>query len=214
MPNSSWTTPNRLTQKVGYGVAPLRSTVVPFKAGAKPSIEHPKQYRVYALPERSALEIKFPRVERYVQNVRTRITLDPAAAGFELNHQRIPAEVQMKAGVPTNSGRPSIYGPGALERIGLDKFRAEHRAQQVAFAIATDLAREYVHSGRCQVPPHALFPQLLGIVTQYLREKVRVAGDADIRDLLLSPWYGWVIEKLRDGLRPDTGVGDAPELPV
>jgi hypothetical protein len=64
------------------------------------------------------------------------------------------------------------------------------------------------------VPPHALFPQLLRIVQKYLDEKVRVAADADLRDLMLAPWYGWVVERLREALRPDTREGDAPELPV
>jgi type III restriction enzyme len=185
------------------------------QAGAKPSIERPKQYRIYALPERAALEIKFPRVERYAQRVRTGVTVDwPSAPQFELNHARIPAEVQMKAGVPTNTGRPSVYGPGAMDKLSLAKFRGEHREQEVAFTMAAALAREYEASPQCMVPPHALFPQLLRIVQKYLDEKVSVSADADLRDLMLAPWYGWVVERLREALRPDTREGDAPELPV
>jgi type III restriction enzyme len=51
--------------------------VVPFKAnpGGKPP-PPVKRFHVHALPERSHLQIRFPRVEGYTQAVRNRVTVD------------------------------------------------------------------------------------------------------------------------------------------
>jgi type III restriction enzyme len=63
------------------------------------------------------------------------------------------------------------------------------------------------------VPPHALFPQLAPIIHRYLSDKVRVQPPADIKDVFLSPYYGWVMERLRQAIRSDTSQGEAAEVP-
>ncbi|HEX9051191.1 MAG TPA: hypothetical protein VF841_11725 [Anaeromyxobacter sp.] len=186
--------------------------IVPFKAGATPTTTKPKQFQIHALREKHQFEIRFPRVERYAAAVRNRVTVDWASVPpLDIDPLRIPDFVEMKANLPSNQGRPSLYGPGRVDDVTLESFRAEHREQKLAFIVAAELTKEYAASPACQAPPHALFPQMLQIVQRFLTEKV-TGGDP--RDLLLSPYFGWLVEHLREAIRPDDAGGEAPEIAV
>src|SRR5579862_3380849 len=105
--------------------------VIPFKANpagaAKPAV---KRHHVHALPGRAALEIKFPRVEGYRQAIRNRVRVDwNSIAPLWLDPGRIPPEVEVKASLHTNNGRPTLTGPGAIQRVDLNPFRAGSRIQ-------------------------------------------------------------------------------------
>ena len=189
--------------------------VIPFKEtknGPKPP--RPKRHHVHALSAKKEFEIQFPRVEGYSQAIRNRIAIDwKAIASLDLNPVDIPPEVQMKAGLPTNLGRPSLTGPGKLVRVDLNPYRTGKRFQQLAFELARDLTRDYVNQPECEAPAHVLFPQIVQIVERYLKDKVRPIPPADILDVFLSPYYGWVIERLVQAIRPDTSQGETPEIP-
>jgi len=190
--------------------------VIPFKANpaGTPRPQRP-QHHVHALPERAHLEIRFPRVEGYLPAIRNRVAVDwQSVAPLFLDPSRIPPEVEVKASLPANTGRPSLSGPGAIERIDLSPFRQGRREQSLAFDMAADLTRTYVQGGASEAPAHVLFPQLLQIVQRYIREKVTPVPPAERVDLFLSPYYGWAIERLSEAIRPDTSRGEAPELPL
>ena len=166
------------------------------------------------MPVKVAYEIQFPRVEGYRQAIRNRVTVDwRAVAGLVLDPMKIPPEVEVKAALPNNKGRPSLTGPGKLERVDLNPYRSGYRLQQLVFDLAADLTRDYVAQPGCQAPAHVLFPQLSRIVERYLRERVEPLPPASILDVALSPYYGWVIEALVGAIKPDTAEGETPELP-
>ncbi len=188
--------------------------VIPFKARPTPAPPPEKRHHVQALPGRAHLEIRFPRVEGYRQAIRNRVTIDwDTVPPLVVDPFRIPPEVEVKASLPTNEGRPSLRGPGALERIDLNPFRAGRRLQELVFEMAGDLTREYVNGGASEAPAHVLFPQLARLVQRYVDGKVTAIPPAERLDLFLSPYYGWALERLAAAIRPDTTQGEAPEVP-
>jgi type III restriction enzyme len=189
--------------------------IVPFKENKGGAArEVPRRQHVHALPERAGLEIRFPRVEGYRQAIRNRVAVDwEHVPPLRLDPLRIPPEIELKAYLPTNQGRPSLTGPGRIENVTLNPFRQRHRRQELVFALARDLTREYHAQAICTVPPHVLFPQLARIVERYLRDHVQPLPPAATVDAFLAPYYGWMIERLTEAIHPDVSAGEAPEVP-
>jgi type III restriction enzyme len=204
----------RLTEEVAkvFGV-PFE--VIPFKENkAGPRPPQRTRHHVHAIPEKAAFEIRFPRVEGYRQGVRNRIAVDwPALAPLVVDPKRIPPEVEVKDALAL-AGRPSLHGPGASEIVTMEPFRRNQRLQAEIYRMAAALTRDYAARAECEAPAHMLFPQLARIVERYVGEKVVLEAPAARLDVFLSPYYGWVVERLIAALHPDAADGEAPELPV
>jgi len=109
--------------------------VIPLKAnssgGAQP---RPKRHHVHPLPARAHLEIRFTRVEGYKQAIRNRVSVKgDEVPPLWLDPTKIPPEVQLKAALTTNAGRPSLVGPGRPEDADLNPYRAGRREQELVF---------------------------------------------------------------------------------
>ena len=189
--------------------------VIPFKANPQGQPPPKKdRTRVYAVPAKSAFEIKYPRVERYTTAIRNRVTVDWASVPkLTLDPANIPPEVQMKGLSVTDVGRLSLTGPGRADEATLREFRRERRLQELTFDLARSLTHSYLSQERCDVPAHVLFPQLVAICERYVRDFVVVHKPNDRKDLFCSPYFGWVVERLVEAIRPDTSQGEAPEVP-
>ena len=190
--------------------------IVPFKANAQAGPgERPIKRHVHPLPERAALEIKFPRIDGYAQQIRNRITADwKSILPLVLDPQRFPPEVQIKAFLPSTAGRMTLEGPGKVEDLSIEAFRKTVRVQEVAFALSRDLTSRLGTSEGSTVPLHALFPQVLAIVQRTLAERVDAPAGTDVRDCILSPYYGILLDKLAQAIHPDAAAGEAPEIPL
>ncbi len=210
---TDFTEDGRLTEEVAkvFGV-PFE--IIPFKENKGGKAPSTKRHHVHAVPEKAKYEIRFPRVEGYQIAIRNKIMVDwGSIARLVLDPDKIPPDVEMKANIPNNLGRPSLSGPGRLENVNLTPYRKTKRLQEVVFEIARDLTRDYCAQPQCEAPSHVLFPQLKDIVEKYLTEKVRPLKPAELIDVSLSPYYGWVIERLLEAIKPDTSQGELPELP-
>jgi type III restriction enzyme len=188
--------------------------VIPFKANRQGSADPPPQrHHIHAVPAKAAFAIEFPRVEGYTQAIRNRITVDWATVPtLTLEPGRIPPEVEVKGLAISREGRPTLSGPGRVDDVNLAEWRGKRRLQELVFDLARDLAQAKAGPENT-VPVHVLFPQLLAVVQRYLAEKVRVVPPADLKDVFLSPYYGWVTERLGSAVRPDASQGEAPEIP-
>ena len=142
-----------------------------------------------------------------------RIAVDDwtSVASTTLDPQNLPPTLAMAAAL--NMNRPSVTAPGGAHMATLEAFRSEHREQQLAFQMSADLTRLYTAQPTCEAPPHVLFPQVLRIVQRYLEDKVIARAPAVRLDAFLSPYYGWIIERLLAAIKPDTAAGEAPEVP-
>lgn len=184
--------------------------VVPFKAN-KGGVPRPpaKTWRVRALPERADLEISFPRVEGYTFEPSSVLSLDwDRIPELVVDPTQIPPEVQMKAGLPTNQGRPTIYGPGKLSTASLAAYRAEHRLQTRIAETARELVKAYAAQAEAtstQTHPSVLYPQFVSAVKRFVAEKVRAYHPATEADVFLAPYYGLMVERLFGNIQPAEG---------
>ena len=203
----------RLTEEIAkvFGVP---FAIVPFKETKGPKPRPVKRWHVHALPEKAALEIHFPRLEGYQQAVRNRLAIEwGSVAKTVVDPMQIPDAADMKAALPGLGTRPSVHGPGDLERVDLNPYLAGRRQQELVFDLARDLTRVYAAQPTCTVPPHALFPQMARFAERYLRDRVDVLGGAHRLAVFLSPYYGMIIDRLLAAIHPDETAGEAPEVP-
>ncbi len=109
--------------------------VIPFKENQGGAVtETERRHHVRAVPEKADFEIRFPRIEGYRQAIRNRISVDwDAISPLRLDPRSIPPEIEMKAFIPSNRGRPSLMGPGAIAEVNLNPYRAHHRFQELVF---------------------------------------------------------------------------------
>jgi type III restriction enzyme len=187
--------------------------VVPFKATDASPKPKPQQRLIRAVRQKAQHAIVVPNVRGFQMGIRNRIAVADWGSVPEivLDPQKLPVTSEMAAAL--NQQRPSVTAPGGVRMATLDAFRAGHRPQQLAFQMAADLTRTYDQQPTCEAPAHVLFPQVLGIVEHYLAHRVRAQPPAHWLDAFLSPYYGWIIERLLGAIRPDGAAGEAPEVP-
>ena len=191
---------------------PLSAFTVKAAKGAAP--EKSKRWHVHALPQKERYKISFPRVEGYRQSVRERIVCNmDEVPPLLIDIGKISPEVEMKAGLPANSGRPSLHGPGKTTKADLEEFRQQARLQGRIYEMTAQLVKDYANDAECRLPAGVLFSQLYRIVREYVEKKVVAAPPADRKDAFMAPYYGHIIERLQQGIHPDESAGEAPELP-
>jgi type III restriction enzyme len=197
-------------------------SVIPFR-GRKTTEPEPDDKpitHVRALPNRAAMEIKFPNVEGYVLELRKNIVRCDMSKVEPLSIQvmRNPNQVFVQPQVGIREGAPGSVG-FELVRHDRDEYYAQTHEQTVLFEIARQIVHRLTTSQRGASPKitqqsrHQLFPQVLKIVQEFSDSKVRWNG-VDRRELGLETYATQAVERLSDAIEADASAGEPPLLPV
>lgn len=166
---------------------------------------------VRALPERKVFEIRFPRVEGYVFDVKYKIKADvDKIPSLYIDPTKEPTEVVAKDAAVVKIGRPDRLGPGKEVYQDRNPFHKEHRLQTSVYEIAAEVTNGLSVSATREI----LFPQVKQIVWQYIETRVKVKKDAVLEEVALLRYRDAIVSRIRDAIRPDTEAGEAPILPV
>ncbi len=197
-------------------------SLIPFKGrppGEQQKEDRPK-HEVMALPERRHLEIRFPVVEGYVTApARNRIVCDVGAVEpTVLDPTAAPKTTAVRPEVGYKVGHQSEYGGFEVREVDRRQYYRSVHPQTVAFAIAAGVVRALSagspagKGSRCRASRQVLFPQVLRIVREYLRDRVDLNGMAP-EEVGLEIYQQRIVGLLSAAIRPDDAVGEPPELP-
>ena len=201
-------------------------SVIPFKGRPvdKPTPEDRPKNRVWALPDREEMEIRFPIVEGYVFQT-TKGLLKCEVDGIEplsIDPRLEPTTTYLRptAGyLDTQSGIvPFEFVPHSREL-----YYAQTHLQGILFQITQQIIDDLLSPSRTQTDKksrvmrlqsrHQLFPQVFGFVQRYVSTKVNFNG-VDQRELGLEKYTKLMVERLRENIHPDDSAGEPPLLPI
>jgi type III restriction enzyme len=204
-------------------------SVIPFKGRAVKGLapeDKPKNH-VRALPERKAMEIRFPVVEGYAFALRKNLIrcdvnqLEP----LEIEPNREPTATFVRPTVGHQEGSPSTHSaPFEFVQQDRQEYYAGTHLQTIEFQIARLIVDELTVAASAATTDirrrvlrfqsrHQLFPQVFGYVDEYVHRKVNFSG-AHRCELGLEKYVKRTVERLRDGILPDESEGEAPLMPI
>ena len=201
-------------------------TMIPFKG--KPtdqtSTEDAPRNRVWAVPDREEMEMRFPIVDGYVFQM-TKGILRCDIASME------PMQIDIKQEPTSTVLRPAAgyvdtakHGNAGFEYVEQSRqsYYDEIHFQTILFLITQELIHDF--QGSAHNPDkkarvfalqsrHQLFPQVYAFGRQYVQKKVAFNG-IDERELGLERYSKIVVERLRAAIHPDDSQGEPPLLPI
>lgn len=202
-------------------------TVIPFKGrpANKPEPDDRPKNHVHALPERAAMEMRFPVVEGYafaLQKNRIRCDID-GLDPLVIEPNREPTATFLLPTVGYQEGSPSQAAPFGFDKQDREQYYRATHLQAIKFQIAqlvvAHLVGERGERSDAQTrvwrlrSRRELFPQVLRIVDEYVRRRVDFR-DVDPRELGLDKYVMRMVGSLCDTIVPDDAAGEPPLLPV
>jgi type III restriction enzyme len=189
-------------------------SLIPFKGKAKEEKEKadPVYHSIFPVPERSRWEMRVPEVEGYVYELRDQgIRCDVASLDIMLVEETVGT-----TWLRPTKGYVDSETIAHDESDWVEQTREEYyqsvRPQQVVFRLAQRLLEELTQGERKGNDAaaadlrfrarHQLFPELVGIVQRYIRERVQFKPGLDARELGLELYSRKLIERIRDGILP------------
>jgi len=203
-------------------------SVIPFKGRPvkAPAPEDRPKNHVRALPERKAMEMRFPVVEGYAFALRRNLIrcdidkLEPLI----IEPNREPTATFVRPTVGYQEGSPSMH-PAPFEFVeqNREEYYRETHLQTIEFQITRMIVGQLTGAAgpaldrRRRVlalqSRHQLFPQVFRCVDEYVRRKVNFQNCHPC-ELGLEKYVQRMVERLRDGIVPDEAAGESPLQPI
>lgn len=198
-------------------------SLIPFKGrtpgGGAPPEDRPK-HEVMALPERKDFEIRFPVVEGYVVSLtKNLVRCDIGQVErLVLSSWSTPTAAFLRPQVAYQIGQPGAYGGFGIEEVDRQAYYDSVHPQTIEFGIAREIVRlltEVAHpekAGLRREGRRTLFPQVLRIVQDYIRERV-VFNGLHPAEIGLRTYADRIVGLLSAAIAPDESRGESPLLP-
>ena len=180
--------------------------------------------RVWALPDREEMEIRFPIVNGYVfQTTKGLLKCDvDKIEPLSITPATEPIATFVR---PTAGYQDTQKGVVPFECIQQDrtKYYAQTHFQSVLFQVAQKIIDDLLAPTQSNSDKksrvfrlqsrHLLFPQVLGFVQQFVQRRIKFNG-VDRRELGLEKYIMLAVERVRDAIVPDAQSGEPPLLPI
>jgi len=202
-------------------------SLIPYKGktAEETTTTDPIYTQIFALSSRQSFEIKFPNVENYAYDLRdSQILCDfDKLQPYDATDKHVAQEVWVTAsrGMKDTVGQTDGVDTEVQDR---QEFYGVHREQEVVFMLAKRLMEDLLKGERANqdgkitedmVNRSRLFPEIVGIVDRYVRDKVKYPDGADARELALEVHAREVVARIRDNILPNVaGDKEGRLLPV
>ncbi len=198
-------------------------SLIPFKGrppGPTPPIEDRPKHEVLAMPERAALEMRFPVVEGFVVDLQrhlVRCDVD-AMERIKLNPWDTPTAAFVRPQVGYAVGSPGTQTGFGFDMVTRDAYYRNTHLQTIAFEIAREVVRQLVEAAQPKAERlrssgrATLFAQVLRFTQAYIARRVDFNG-CNPCELGLQTYAMRVVSLLGDAIEPDDTRGEATILP-
>jgi type III restriction enzyme len=202
-------------------------SLIPFKGRPKDDEEPDDKPRnhVHPVPGREALEIRAPRVESYVYDLRLdgiECNVD-SLEGFVVKEEPTAVYLDAVRGYKDQADDASADRIGEYTRQDRQAYYDRVHVQAIHFRLTQLIVDRLVAGADSERPDaaafklkakHLLFPQVLRIVQEYIRKQVKFAPGVDPKEIGLETYSSRLIQHLCAAIVPKAAAKEAPLLPV
>jgi len=199
-------------------------SLIPFKkvpsTAEKPT---PPYHDVYAVEEKAAFEIRMPNVESYVYALRDSGIRCDVEKLEDLIIDQEPGEVWLAPTRGYVDKTETRKDASDFVRQTRDEYYKSIRPQQLVFRLSQLILEDLLLGSEAEqeergkvklLARHQLFPEIVRIVQEYIKKKVRLLPGVDERELGLERYARLLRERIRDNILPAAASDEGKLLPI
>ena len=189
-------------------------SLIPYKGKPKDADPRPDPvyHPIYAMEERAAFELRMPNVEGYVYELKEH-GIDCDIDSLEpMVINKVAARVWLAPTRGVNDSYVTRQEGGDTVEQTREEYYKSVRPQQLIFRFA-EMVLEDLMGGIGETDErakaelrlrarHQLFPEIVGIIQQYIKKKVKFKEGLDPRELGLQIYARELVERIRDNILP------------